>query len=64
MGIGTGFAALGIFLFAYGFKRQLTVDRAVAEGGFAPPDRWILGLLAAAGAILGILTIVLLAFSL
>jgi len=51
-------------LFAYGLKRQLTVDRAVAEGGFVPPDRWILTVLAAAGVVLGVLTIALLAFSL
>ena len=64
VGVGTGFAALGILLFAYGFRRQLTVDQAVAEGGFVPPDRRVLALLAAAGSILGVLSIVLLATSL
>ena len=63
VGVGTGFAALGILLFVYGFRRQLAVDRAVSEGGFVPPDRRVLALLAAAGSILGVLSIVLLATS-
>jgi hypothetical protein len=44
--------------------RQLTVDRSVAEGGFAPADPRMLLALTAGGVVLAVLTIVLLITSL
>ena len=64
VGVGCGFAVLGVAFLAYGLRRQLLVGRAVAAGGFAPPDTRVLATLTAAGAVLGILAIVLLAGSL
>ncbi|HZQ65564.1 MAG TPA: hypothetical protein VFA66_10105 [Gaiellaceae bacterium] len=49
-----------MLLLAYGFRRQVEVDRAVAEGGFAPAELWVLAALTAAGAVLAALTIALL----
>jgi len=62
--IGTGFAVLGVAVLGYGLRRQAAVDRALAEGGFVPPDAHVLGALTAAGAILGTLTAILLLTSL
>ncbi len=64
MGVGSGFAALGIALLAYGLYRQVVVDRQVVQGGFVRPDPRVLVALSAAGAVLGALTIVLLLTSL
>jgi putative membrane protein len=64
VGVGVGFAALGAVVFGYGLRRQLAVDRAVAEGGFAPADPRILLVLTASGIVLAGLTIVLLISSL
>jgi putative membrane protein len=60
VGVGTGFAALGVGVLVYGIRRQVDVDRALAEGGFAAPDSRILGALTAVAAVLGVLTVVLL----
>jgi putative membrane protein len=64
VGVGTGFAALGVALLAYGLRRQLVVEGAVADGRFVPPDPRVLAALTIAGAVLGVLTIVLLLTSL
>ncbi len=64
MSVGTGFAAVGIALLGYGLRRQVLVDRLIDEGRFAPPDPRVLVALTAAGLVLGMLTIVLLATSL
>jgi inner membrane protein YidH len=64
VGVGTGFAALGSALLVYGLVRQTSVERAVANGGFAPPDRRILVALTAAVVVLGILTVIVLLTSL
>lgn len=58
--VGIGFAALGVALLAYGLRRQLEVDRAVNEGGFAPTDTRVLAFLTVAAAVLGALTVILL----
>ena len=58
--VGIGFSALGVALLAYGLRRQLEVDRAVTEGGFAAPDTRVLTVLTATAAILGVLTVILL----
>jgi inner membrane protein YidH len=62
--VGIGFTAVGVALLGYGLRRQLTVDRAVSEGGFAPPDPRVLTVLTAAGVVLAVLTVVLLITSL
>jgi putative membrane protein len=64
VGVGAGFAALGAIVFGYGLRRQLSVDRAVAEGGFAPADPRMLLALTVGGVVLAALTIVLLITSL
>jgi hypothetical protein len=51
-------------VFGYGLRRQLSVDRAVAEGGFSPADPRMLLALTAAGIVLAALTVVLLITSL
>jgi inner membrane protein YidH len=62
--VGTGFAALGVALLAYGLRRQAVVDRAVSEGRFAPPGTRVLAVLTLVAALLGTLTVVLLLSSL
>jgi hypothetical protein len=64
VGVGTGFALLGVALLAYGLRRQLVVDGAVSDGRFVPPDRRVLAALTIVGVVLGSLTIVLLLTSL
>ena len=73
VGVGTGgiapklagerhwaYAALGVALLAFGLRRQLEVDRAVKDGGYAPPDARILTFLTVAAMLLGTLTVILL----
>jgi hypothetical protein len=64
VGVGVGFAALGVVVFGYGLRGQLTVDRAVTEGGFAPADPRMLLVLTGSGVVLAALSIVLLISSL
>jgi len=45
---------------AHGLRRQLEVDRAVKDGGYAPPDARILSFLTVAAMLLGSLTVILL----
>ncbi|MGH2966554.1 MAG: YidH family protein [Solirubrobacterales bacterium] len=59
--VGCGFALYGIALIAYGTLRARAVESAIAAGTFATrPDR-LLGGLTAAGVLLGIATLVLVA---
>jgi inner membrane protein YidH len=64
VGVGVGFAALGVAFLGYGLMRQLAVERAIATGGYAYPSPRALLALTAAAVILGALTVVLLLFSL
>ena len=64
VGVGIGFTVVGVSLLGYGLRRQVVVDRALATGGFAPPDSRVLVALTAAGIVLAALTIVLLITSL
>jgi putative membrane protein len=57
--VGIGFAVLGLVFVAYGAKRVRDVDAALARGDFAPPERRLLGFLAAAGVVLGFALIAL-----
>jgi putative membrane protein len=59
--VGIGFALYGIALIAYGTRRARAVDSAIARGSFAvSPDR-VLGGLTAAGIVLGLATLALVA---
>jgi putative membrane protein len=59
--VGIAFALYGTALIAYGTRRARVVDRAIARGSFAvSPDR-VLGGLTAAGIVLGVATLVLVA---
>jgi inner membrane protein YidH len=59
--VGCAFAVYAIALIAYGTIRARAVDRAVAEGGFAVAPTLVLGLLTAAGVVLGVATLILVA---
>lgn len=59
--VGCAFALYGIALIGYGTIRARVVDRAIAHDSFAAsPDR-VLGALTAAGVILGLATLALVA---
>jgi putative membrane protein len=64
VGIGFGFALLGAAALVYGYRRHAEVTRALERGEFAPPDERVLLALTAVAAILGVLTAILLLFSL
>ena len=64
IGIGVGFAGLGVALLVYALRRQVSIDRAVVDGGFAPPDTRVLMVLTVTAAVLGVLTMILLLWSL
>jgi putative membrane protein len=57
--LGTGYAALGIALIAYGQRRQSEVARAVATGGFANLSPRAVTTLTAVGVALGAGTVAL-----
>jgi putative membrane protein len=43
--VGIGFALLGVAFIAYGYARQVQVERAVARGEYVRPDeRWLAAL--------------------
>jgi len=52
--VGIGFAVLGLVFVGYGFRRMREVDAAIARGEYARPDERIMGFLAAAGVLLGL----------
>jgi putative membrane protein len=53
VGVGVGFALLGVAFVAYGFSRLRLVERAVARGDYVRPDERFLGSLTAVGILLG-----------
>jgi putative membrane protein len=59
--VGAGFAVLGAAFITYGFVRQRDVERALAEGRYAPLDPVIALVFTGAGLVLAAATIVLLA---
>jgi putative membrane protein len=61
--LGCGFAVYGIALFCVGIARGARLDQAVTEGGFAALSRRAERLLAAAGVILGLAVIAIIALS-
>jgi putative membrane protein len=56
--LGVASGLLGTVFFVYGWHRQRSVDAALARGEFAPPGTLMVGLLAFAGAAIGIAGIV------
>jgi putative membrane protein len=60
--VGIGFAVLGLAFIAYGFRRMHDVDAAIARGEYARPDERLMGFLAAAGVVLGLALILIIAF--
>lgn len=59
--VGSGFALLGIAFFAYGFERRREVERALDRGTFAREVGIVVALLAGAGLVLGLATLLLIA---
>ena len=57
--VGAGFGLLGIAFIVVGFLRARAVDRAVERGEFPRLDEWLELALIAAGAALGIGTVLL-----
>jgi len=64
VGLGAGFATLGVLLLAYGLRRHMTVERALSEGRYSAADPRALAVLTGAGVVLGLLTLALLITSL
>jgi len=56
--VGVGYALLGIAFIGYGFRRQLVMERALAEGRFVPFDRRAALAFTLAGVVLGLATLV------
>jgi inner membrane protein YidH len=58
--IGIGFALIGVFCSGYAFWRYREVDEAVRRGEFAHADERLVAMLSGAGAVLGLLLVVVL----
>jgi putative membrane protein len=58
--IGIGFAILGVFCALYGLRRHREVEHAIDRGEFAPADDRMVVVLSTAGALLGLLLVVVL----
>jgi putative membrane protein len=58
--IGIGFALIGVFCSGYAFWRYREVDEAVRRGEFAHPDERLVAMLSGAGAVLGVILVVVL----
>jgi inner membrane protein YidH len=52
--LGLGFAVLGTAFVLYGHRRQTQVERALAEGSYAPPEPLAVALFTGAGVVLGV----------
>jgi putative membrane protein len=55
--LGVAFAALGVILIAYGFKRLREVEQNISQGSYAPPGDRMMFFITAAGVVLGLLLI-------
>lgn len=60
--LGVGYALAGVACVAYGARRRRAVDRAVAEGGYAPLGDTMVRVLSGAGVALGVVTVLVLVF--
>jgi putative membrane protein len=56
--LGTGFGILAILFIGYGVHRYRAVEKALAQGGFAPLDIRVAAILGALGIVLSLLTII------
>ena len=60
--IGAGFALIGIACIGYGLRRERQVEAALMRGDFVPVDKgWTLAM-TVAGVLLGVFTLLLMAF--
>ena len=59
--VGAGFAVLGAAFIVYGYIRQRAVEHALQEGRYSPLDPTVAFALTAAGMVLAVATVVLLA---
>ena len=57
--VGAGFGALGVAFILMAFERQRRVEKALAEGGYAPLDPILALLLTLTGVVLGIATVLI-----
>lgn len=57
-----GFGVWGMVAIAYGSAHAGAIDRAIDQGEFATPARWVLRTLTVSGVALGLLTAVLIVF--
>jgi putative membrane protein len=58
--IGIGFALIGVYCSGYGFWRYREVEDALRRGEFAHPDERLVAMLSGAGAVLGLLLVLVL----
>ena len=63
VGIGVGFAALGLVILVVGLQRTRAVESALDRGAFAPMSSQLIVLLAGAGFVLGVGAIALVIFA-
>ena len=56
--VGAGYALLGVAFIGYGYRRQRSIERALAEGRFAPFDPRTVLAFTVAGLVLGLATLV------
>lgn len=61
--LGVGYGLLGIGFVAYGVRRQVAVEDAIARGDWAPLDRNAALGFAVGGVVLGVATIAVIVFS-
>ncbi|MET0957531.1 MAG: DUF202 domain-containing protein [Solirubrobacterales bacterium] len=62
-GLGLAYAVYGVALIVYGSVRSRVIDAALARGEYQAPRHWASWAIAAAGALLGVLTGVLVVVS-
>jgi uncharacterized integral membrane protein len=61
--IGAGFALIGIACIAYALRRERKVEAALMHGDFVPPDTLFTLVMTVGGVLLGVFTLVLMAFN-
>jgi putative membrane protein len=59
--VGVGFEAIGVAFIGLAFARHKQVEQALSRGEFAPPEDWVMLVLAVLGGLLGVVLVVALA---